>query len=196
MTSRYRKHLNVLLPIFVVIIIMLGLVSYSPELYRVFCGATGYGGTTQRAYTDPATRSARTVNVAFDSNVAPDLPWRFEPEQRSVTVHLGEQRMVFFTAENLSNESIVAHGIRESDQQPPVVRVAGVVHAAASVRGSGAGRSGALLRAPRPCDPKRLAASGRQGGQAFQGTWIRRASLKGRNVGAAYQCCARRRGMK
>ena len=92
MTSRYRKHLNVLLPIFVVIIIMLGLVSYSPELYRVFCGATGYGGTTQRAYTDPATRSARTVNVAFDSNVAPDLPWRFEPEQRSVTVHLGDPR--------------------------------------------------------------------------------------------------------
>ena len=53
--------------------------------------------------------SDKTVTVAFDSNVAPDLPWRFEPEQRSVTVHLGEQKLVFFTAENLSNESIVAH---------------------------------------------------------------------------------------
>ena len=109
MEPRCRKNLNVLLPCFVVLGIMLGLVAYSPELYRAFCGATGYGGTTQRAYSDPTTASDQTVTVAFDSNVAPDLPWRFEPEQRSVTVHLGEQKLVFFTAENLSNESIVGH---------------------------------------------------------------------------------------
>ena len=110
MEPRYRKNLNVLLPCFVVLGIMFGLVAYSPELYRAFCGATGYGGTTQRAYSDPtAAASDGTVTVAFDSNVAPDLPWRFEPEQRSVTVHLGEQKLVFFTAENLSNEPIVGH---------------------------------------------------------------------------------------
>jgi cytochrome c oxidase assembly protein subunit 11 len=109
MKPRSRKNLNVLLPCIVTLGIMSGLVAYSPELYRAFCGATGYGGTTQRAYADPATTSDKTVTVAFDSNVAPDLPWRFEPEQRSVTVHLGEQKLVFFTAENLGNESIVAH---------------------------------------------------------------------------------------
>ena len=104
-----RKNLSVLVPCIVTLAIMSGLVAYSPELYRAFCGATGYGGTTQRAYAEPATTSDKTVTVAFDSNVAPDLPWRFEPEQRSVTVHLGEQKLVFFTAENLGNESIVAH---------------------------------------------------------------------------------------
>ncbi|GAB1717211.1 MAG: cytochrome c oxidase assembly protein CtaG/Cox11 [Nitrobacter sp.] len=109
MKPRNWKHLNVLLPSFVALGIMLGLVAYSPEIYRVFCSATGYGGTTQRAYTDPAVTSDKTVTVAFDTNVASDLPWRFEPEQRSVDVHLGEQKMVFFKAENLSNESIVAH---------------------------------------------------------------------------------------
>ena len=109
MKPRYRKNLNVLLLCFVVLGIMFGLVAYSPELYRAFCGATGYGGTTQRAYSDPTAASDETVTVAFDSNVAPDLPWRFEPEQRSVTVHLGEQKLVFFTAENLSNELIVGH---------------------------------------------------------------------------------------
>ena len=31
--------------------VMFGVVAYAPELYRAFCGATGYGGTTQRAYT-------------------------------------------------------------------------------------------------------------------------------------------------
>jgi cytochrome c oxidase assembly protein subunit 11 len=109
MAPRYRKDLNVLLPCIVVLAFMLSLVAYSPELYRAFCGATGYGGTTQRAYSDPTTSSDETVTVAFDSNVAPNLPWRFEPEQRSVAVRLGEQKLVFFTAENLSNESIVAH---------------------------------------------------------------------------------------
>ena len=104
-----RKNWNVLVPCFIALGIMSGLVAYSPELYRAFCGATGYGGTTQRAYSDPTTTSERTVTVAFDSNVAPGLPWRFEPEQRSVSVHLGEQKLVFFTAENLGNEPMVGH---------------------------------------------------------------------------------------
>jgi cytochrome c oxidase assembly protein Cox11 len=109
MKPRYWNNLKVLVPCFVVLGLMFGLVAYAPQLYRAFCGATGYGGTTQRAYADPTASSDHTVTVAFDSNVAPDLPWRFEPEQRSVTVHLGEQKLVFFRAENLSDQSIVAH---------------------------------------------------------------------------------------
>jgi cytochrome c oxidase assembly protein Cox11 len=109
MEPRYRKNLNVLVPCFIGLAIMCGLVAYSPELYRAFCGATGYGGTTQRAYTDPTTTSQQTVTVAFDSNVSPGLPWRFEPEQRSVAVHLGEQKLVFFSAENLSDQTTVGH---------------------------------------------------------------------------------------
>jgi cytochrome c oxidase assembly protein subunit 11 len=89
--------------------IMLGLVAYSPTLYRLFCGATGLGGTTQRAYSDTAAISKRTVTVQFDSNVEPGLPWRFEPEQRAVTVHLGEQKLAFFSAENTSDQAIVGH---------------------------------------------------------------------------------------
>jgi cytochrome c oxidase assembly protein subunit 11 len=109
MGSDLRKHWRILVPCFAALATMSGLVAYSPELYRAFCGATGYGGTTQRAYTDPVTSSGRTVIVAFDSNVAPGLPWRFEPEQRSVEVHLGEQKLVFFSAENLSDKTTVGH---------------------------------------------------------------------------------------
>jgi cytochrome c oxidase assembly protein subunit 11 len=70
---------------------------------------TGFGGTTQRIEAGSATVSDRTITVRFDSNVAPDLQWRFEPAQREVRVHLGEQKLVFFTAENLSNKAIVGH---------------------------------------------------------------------------------------
>ena len=104
-----RKNLYVIAPCVAVIAIMLGLVAYSPTLYRLFCGATGLGGTTQRAYSDTAAISKRTITVQFDSNVEPGLPWRFEPEQHAVTVHLGEQKLAYFSAENTSDKPIIGH---------------------------------------------------------------------------------------
>ncbi len=88
---------------------MTTLVSYSVTLYRLFCSVTGAGGYTQRATADHATKSARVVNVFFNTNVAPGLPWRFVPVQRSVNVHLGQNTLVFFTAENASDRPIVGH---------------------------------------------------------------------------------------
>ena len=41
--------------------------------------------------------------------VDPNLPWSFEPEQRSVRVKLGEDRLVFFRAVNRSDKAIVGH---------------------------------------------------------------------------------------
>jgi cytochrome c oxidase assembly protein Cox11 len=109
MNQQRRKNLRVVLPCMAFIAIMVGVVAYSPTLYRLFCAATGFGGTTQRVLSASETVSDRTVTVQFDSNVAPDLPWRFEPAQREVSVHLGEQKLVFFTAENLSDKAIVGH---------------------------------------------------------------------------------------
>lgn len=104
-----RRNVKVVVPAVIVIGIMLGLVAYSPTLYRLFCAATGFGGTTQRADSDTGAISDRIITVRLDSNVAPGLPWRFEPLQREVKVHLGEQQLVFFTAENLTDEPIVGH---------------------------------------------------------------------------------------
>jgi cytochrome c oxidase assembly protein subunit 11 len=109
MQTRHRKNLLVIAPCLVAIAIMCGLVAYSPTLYRLFCAATGLAGTTQRVAADTAKVAKQTVTVAFDANVAPGLPWRFAPEQRAVTVHLGEQKLVYFTAENLGNQPIVGH---------------------------------------------------------------------------------------
>jgi cytochrome c oxidase assembly protein subunit 11 len=107
--SRQRKNLMVIAPCLVAIGIMCTLVAYSPTLYRMFCAVTGLAGTTQRVAADTAKISKQTISVAFDTNVAPGLPWRFVPDQRAVTVHLGEQKLVYFTAENLSNQAIVGH---------------------------------------------------------------------------------------
>ena len=46
MTLNRRKNLRVVLPCIAFIGVMIGLVAYSPTLYRMFCAATGFAGTT------------------------------------------------------------------------------------------------------------------------------------------------------
>jgi cytochrome c oxidase assembly protein Cox11 len=85
------------------------LVSYSVPIYRAFCAATGYNGTTQRATESSAKVSQRTITVRFEADVAPGLPWRFAPLQGPVKIRLGEDKLVFFRAENLTQKPIVGH---------------------------------------------------------------------------------------
>jgi cytochrome c oxidase assembly protein subunit 11 len=87
--------------------VMIGLAAASAPLYRLFCQATGYGGTTQRASAAPQSGVAdRLVTVRFDANTAIDLGWKFEPLQRSVVVHPGEEQIVAYRAENLTREPL------------------------------------------------------------------------------------------
>ena len=92
-----------------VLAVMIGVTSYSVTLYRLFCRYTGAGGTTQRVAANASAPTGREVTVFFDTSVAPNLPWRFEPSQRSVTVHLGQDAMAFFDATNNSDHDIVGH---------------------------------------------------------------------------------------
>jgi cytochrome c oxidase assembly protein subunit 11 len=86
---------------------MLGLAYAAVPLYQAFCRATGFAGTPLVAQSDDHPVIARTMAVRFDSNTDSNLPWRFEPDQREVTVHLGEQKLVYFRATNLSQRPIV-----------------------------------------------------------------------------------------
>jgi cytochrome c oxidase assembly protein subunit 11 len=90
---------------------MLGAAYAAVPLYEAFCRATGFAGTPLIAQSDDHPVIARTVDVRFDTNTDPNLPWRFEPEQREVTVHLGEQKLVYFKATNLSQRPIVGTAV-------------------------------------------------------------------------------------
>ena len=80
--------------------LMVGATYASVPLYRIFCQATGFDGTPRIASGASTTVSDRTIEVRFDSNVAQGLPWTFGPKERSVTVHLGENKLVYFRAKN------------------------------------------------------------------------------------------------
>src|SRR5277367_260509 len=83
-----------------VVAIMVGPSFAAVPFYNWFCRTTGYGGTTQVAHSAPTQTSGRTVTVRFDSNVAAGLPWRFEPERRTIDVKLGQVVTVYYAVTN------------------------------------------------------------------------------------------------
>lgn len=89
-----------------VVVGMVGLSFASVPLYRLFCQATGFGGTTQRAAAAPGAISDAVVTVRFDAATAPELGWEFRPLEQAVQVHPGEQREVFFRATNRAAETV------------------------------------------------------------------------------------------
>ena len=90
---------------------MLGLTAAAVPLYRLFCQVTGYGGTTQVADVAPVEVLDRTIKVRFNADVEPDLPWRFEPVEREVTVRIGETTLAFYRAENRADRPIVGQAV-------------------------------------------------------------------------------------
>ena len=100
MTPRHGKRVTVL-ALCAVLGGMVALVAASVPLYRLFCQATGYGGTTQRAEAAPDKEVAnRVITVRFNAETAPDLPWEFRPLQLSVQVHPGEEKVIAYRAVN------------------------------------------------------------------------------------------------
>jgi len=93
----------------VLLVVGMGAMSYAAvPLYRLFCQATGFAGTTQRASKPSDVMVDRIVNVRFDANVGPGLPWSFEPVQHTLDVRLGENALVFYRARNTADHPVTA----------------------------------------------------------------------------------------
>jgi cytochrome c oxidase assembly protein subunit 11 len=90
---------------------MVGMSFAAVPLYRLFCAATGYGGTPKIGGEAPvATASdaspARTVGIRFNADTHPGLAWDFAPDQREMRVPLGEEQLATFHAANRTDASI------------------------------------------------------------------------------------------
>jgi cytochrome c oxidase assembly protein subunit 11 len=79
---------------------MVGAAYAAVPLYNWFCKTTGFGGTTQVSENAPDHVLGRTLTIRFDSNVAPGLPWRFQPEQNQIQVRIGEVATVHYKVIN------------------------------------------------------------------------------------------------
>lgn len=85
---------------------MVGAAYASVPLYAMFCQLTGYGGTTQRVEQASDVILDKTITVRFDANVAAGMPWTFQPEQRAMTMKIGETVMAQYRAENVSGQPV------------------------------------------------------------------------------------------
>jgi cytochrome c oxidase assembly protein subunit 11 len=87
---------------------MVGAAFAAVPLYNMFCRATGFAGTTQVSHAAPEHVLGRELTVRFDSNVMPGLPWKFEPEQNAISLHIGEVATVHYKVINEAARQITA----------------------------------------------------------------------------------------
>ncbi|GAX83748.1 hypothetical protein CEUSTIGMA_g11173.t1 [Chlamydomonas eustigma] len=105
---------------------MIGFSYATVPLYKIFCAATGYGGTVSGVETvevkmkrraehpnEKVERAAeqREITVWFNSDVAQDMPWEFAPTQQNVRVRPGQSTLVFFTAKNKTDKPITGYSV-------------------------------------------------------------------------------------
>jgi cytochrome c oxidase assembly protein subunit 11 len=94
-----------------VVLAMLGLSYAAVPLYRMFCAATGYAGTTQVAKSAPDRQGERELIVRFDANVAPGLPWSFVPETPELILRTGQTATIFFKVTNRAEHEMTAQAM-------------------------------------------------------------------------------------
>ncbi|ATE58804.1 cytochrome c oxidase assembly protein [Thauera sinica] len=85
--------------------------------YEKICEATGINNFLRpeaeagaRAAANTQVDASRTILVQFDANLH-DLPWRFQPVQRSVSVHPGELVHIEYEVSNTRAESVTGQAV-------------------------------------------------------------------------------------
>lgn len=98
---------------------MLGMGFAAVPLYRIFCQVTGFGGTTMRVSEAKAAAvkvAAGHISVRFDANVDRGMGWRFQPQQVTQDMRIGQRKQAFYIAENTSRDPIT--GVASFNVEP------------------------------------------------------------------------------
>ena len=90
---------------------MIGLTYASVPLYSMFCKATGFGGTTQRADAAPETTTGKFITIRFDANTAESLGWNFHPVQALMKVKIGEPNLARYSATNVTGKKLTGSAV-------------------------------------------------------------------------------------
>jgi cytochrome c oxidase assembly protein subunit 11 len=105
-TALKKRHRALAAWCVALVVTMVGAAYAAVPLYRLFCQVTGFDGTPRIATNAPSVVLDKTVTVRFDGNVAPGLPWKFEPVQNTVEAKIGESMLVFYRATNTSERAV------------------------------------------------------------------------------------------
>ena len=112
------QNYRLLTKIALFVILMIGISYASVPLYDLFCRVTGYGGTTQKSSLAPGSKgNYKNIQVRFDANVNNSLNWEFLAPKEEILVQPGVEKIVYYTAKNLSDKTIV--GTATYNVSPP-----------------------------------------------------------------------------
>ena len=112
------KNYRLLIKITLFVFLMIGISYASVPLYDLFCRVTGYGGTTQKSSLAPGSKgNYKNIQVRFDANVNNSLNWEFLAPKDEILVQPGVEKIIYYTAKNLSDKTIV--GTATYNVSPP-----------------------------------------------------------------------------
>ncbi|XP_042658310.1 cytochrome c oxidase assembly protein COX11, mitochondrial isoform X2 [Tyto alba] len=91
---------------------MVGMSYAAVPLYRLYCQATGLGGTTSAGHgaeqierMEPV--RGRVIRVTFNADVHSSIQWSFQPQQSEIYVVPGETALAFYKAKNPTDKPII-----------------------------------------------------------------------------------------
>lgn len=93
------------------VLTVVGLSYLAVPLYRLFCQATGLGGTVKREEAGEKIEQMeripeRELLIRFNADKSGAMRWNFRPQQTAVKVAPGETALAFYTATNPTDEPI------------------------------------------------------------------------------------------
>ena len=103
--TKYSNN-RIVIMLVTVVFLMLGLAYASVPLYDLFCRVTGFGGTPSVSLEKSEYSINQNINIRLDANVT-NLNWDFSPEKNVYKIKIGENKVINYLAQNLSNEKQV-----------------------------------------------------------------------------------------
>jgi cytochrome c oxidase assembly protein subunit 11 len=107
-----KKGNKLVIYIVLVPFLMFGFAFAVVPLYDMFCRVTGFGGTTNQAESaDHVQPIDRKMTIRFNADINSKLKWKFKPDQKEMTVRIGESSLASYTAQNLTDQDLTGTAI-------------------------------------------------------------------------------------
>ncbi len=93
-------------------ILTVGLSYAAVPLYRMFCAAFSYGGTTGVQHDGSKVAemqkvSDRVLKIKFNADIGASMLWNFKPQQYEIKVLPGETALAFYKAKNPTDRPVI-----------------------------------------------------------------------------------------
>ncbi|XP_001865568.2 cytochrome c oxidase assembly protein COX11, mitochondrial [Culex quinquefasciatus] len=93
-------------------VLTVGMSYAAVPLYRMFCQAYSYGGTTGVGHDAEKVESMkrvqdRVIKILFNADIGASMRWNFKPQQPEIRVVPGETALAFYTAKNPTDHPVI-----------------------------------------------------------------------------------------